>query len=389
MSAPARRSVVSARAAQLRGSSLAELFVLARNRSAINLAVGTPSFPDTPVSLVDEAVAALRGGYNQYEAPIGEVNLRQEIAKSLNTPPNPDTELTITVGGTEALCIALLGSIDPGDEVILMEPFYENFLSAIALAGGVPRFVQQRPPRWDFDPDELAQAFGPRTRAILLNTPSNPTGRMLTLDELELIAELAEKWDVTVISDEVYSHLVFDDQVHLSVSDLPRLRERSIVVGSLSKSLAISGWRLGYLRASAERSTVMRRLHEVTTSGTAAPLQYAAGRAGVVAAEWWRPAGALAERRDLAMQIFSDLDFEIRRPDGGCFLFSDISKVTDEDCHRFVRRVLEQHAVLLVPATPFFSAAERGRNFVRIAFNRSMETLQAAGQNLSTLERES
>ncbi|MBM0274441.1 pyridoxal phosphate-dependent aminotransferase [Micromonospora sp. STR1s_6] len=380
---------MSERASQLQGSSLAELLVLARDRNAINLAVGTPSFPDTPQVLIEEAISALRSGYNQYEAPVGAASLRKEIAKSLNTPPDPETEVTVTVGGTEALCIALLGSVDPGDEVIVLEPFYENFVSAIALAGAIPRFVRLRPPTWDFDPAELAAAFGPRTRAILLNTPSNPTGRMLSLDELNEIADLAERWDVTVISDEVYSHLVFDNRVHLSVSDVPRLRERGVVIGSLSKSLAVSGWRLGYLRAAADRTAVFRRLHEVTTSGTAAPLQLAAGRAGVVAGEWWRPAGELAVRRDLAIDIFTGLGLEIRPPDGGCFLFGDISRVTDENCNQFVARLLEENAVLLVPAAPFFADAERGRQFVRIAFNRSIETLEAARQNLSGLARKS
>ncbi|MEV4638759.1 aminotransferase class I/II-fold pyridoxal phosphate-dependent enzyme [Actinoplanes sp. NPDC049548] len=379
----ALRDPFAVRAQHLNGSSLAELFVLARERSAIDLAVGTPGFPVTPPRLIEGAVEALRSGRNQYEAAHGEAMLRRQIADSFSTPADPDTDITVTVGGTEALCAAVLASVDPGDEVVILEPFYENFVNAIALAGGVPRVVSLRAPHWRLDAAELAEAFGPRTRALIVNSPSNPTGRMLTLEELDEIARLCERWDVTVISDEVYAGLVFDGRNHLSVMDVPGLRDRSIVIGSLSKSLAVSGWRLGYLRAEARRTDVLRRVHEVTSNGAAAPLQFAAGHAGLVAGERWRPAIDLAARRDVAQQIFGDLGFTFQPAEGGCFLLADISAVTAADCRDYVRRLLEESAVLVVPATPFFADPERGSRYVRIAFNRTLDTLRAAERNLS------
>jgi aminotransferase len=376
------RSRFSRRAQRLPGSSLTELFLLARSRGAIDLAVGTPAFPEPPEALVDAAVTALRTGHHQYENPSGEAGLREEIARSLNTPADPDTEITVTAGGTEALCVAVLATVNPGDEVIILEPFYENFVGAITLAEGVPRPVPLRRPDWSLDLPALAAAFGPRTRAIILNTPSNPTGRMLALEELDEIAELCERWDTTVISDEVYARLVFDDRVHLSVADVPRLRPNSIVVGSLSKSLAVSGWRLGYLRAEPEYTRVLRRVHEATTNGTAAPLQYAAGRAAVLTGEWWRPAPELAARRDLAQDILREVGLGFWPADGGCFLLADISSVTDSDCHTYVRTLLDDRAVLLVPGTGFFADPADGRRYVRIAFNRTHETLQTAARHL-------
>ncbi len=378
----ASRSRFSRRAQRLHGSSLTELFLLARARGAIDLAVGTPAFPDPPDAIVGAAVSALNAGHHQYESPHGEARLREEIARSLKTPADPDTEITVTVGGTEALCVAVLAIVNPGDEVIILEPFYENFVGAIALAEGVPRPVPLRRPDWSLDLAALAAAFGPRTRAIVLNTPSNPTGRMLNLQELDAIAELCERWDTTVISDEVYARLVFDDRAHLSVADVPRMRPYSIVIDSLSKSLAVSGWRLGYLRAAPQYTSVLRRVHESTTNGTAAPLQYAAGRAGALNGGWWRPAPGLAARRDLAQDILRQVGLDFWPAEGGCFLLADISAVTDTDCHTYVRGLLDERAVLMVPGTGFFADPATGSRYVRIAFNRTEETLQAAARHL-------
>ncbi|AGL19074.1 pyridoxal phosphate-dependent aminotransferase [Actinoplanes sp. N902-109] len=376
------RARFSQRALSLRGSSLVELFLLARARGAVDLAVGTPAFPVPPGPLIDAAVSALRTGHNQYENPNGEAALRGQIARSLSTPADPDTELTVTAGGTEALCLAVLATVDPGDEVIVLEPYYENFIGAITLAGGVPRPVPLHRPDWRLDPVALAAAFGPRTRAVILNTPSNPTGRMLTLEELDEIAELCECWDTTVISDEVYARLVFDDRIHLSVADVPRLRPRSIVVGSLSKSVAVSGWRLGYLRAAPEYTRVLRRVHEVTTNGTAAPLQYAAGHAAVLTAEWWHPATELAARRDMAVDMLRAAGLDCRPAEGGCFLLADISGITGADCHTYVRDLLDERAVLMVPGTAFFADPADGHRYVRVAFNRTQDTLRTAARHL-------
>jgi aminotransferase len=371
---------VSARAAALTGSRLAHLLRVARSRRAVDLAIGAPGYPLPPKLLVDQACLALQQGtHHQYEDPAGEIAVRDRIARTLATPADPETEITITVGATEALHVALMSVLDPGDEVIVFDPCYEHFLGAITLTGARPRFVGLRAPDWRYDPAELAAAFGPRTRAVLLNNPHNPTGRVFTLDELNEIAELCDKWDVAMVSDEVYSTYVFDGRVHISVADMPRLRDRAIVVGSLSKSHAIPGWRVGFLRAEPQRTAIMRRVHEVTTAGTTAPLQTAVATSldsrGV-----WNPAPVLQQRRDQAATIFGALGVRCARAEGGCFLYGDIGAGEDSDA--FVANLLAEAGVLVAPGTLFAADRADGRRFVRIAFNRSAETLDAAQRNL-------
>ncbi|MEW1614267.1 MULTISPECIES: pyridoxal phosphate-dependent aminotransferase [unclassified Streptomyces] len=378
-----RRAHVSSRAAGLRGNSLGELFLLARARGAIDLAVGTPGYPEPSHEIVEAAADAMRGGRNQYDHPSGDLLLRERIAATLDTPTEPATELTVTVGATEALCVALLATLDPGDEVVLLEPGYEQFKAAVALAGGVPRFVPLQPPSWRYDPADLAAAFTPRTRAVLLNSPSNPTGRVLGRRELEEIAELCERYDVTVICDEVYSTFVFDDRPRISVTQVPGLAERSIVVGSLSKSHAISGWRLGFLRADAARTEVLRRVHEVTTNGAATPLQVAVGMAAL-SVDLPTATAQMERRRDLAQEIFSRMGMKFAPVEGGCFLFADVEPLTGgrRSGTAFVHELLERAGVLLVPGGPFFADPARGEQYVRIAFNRSTEVLREVEHRL-------
>jgi N-succinyldiaminopimelate aminotransferase len=381
------RPYLSSRATALQGNSLAELFLLARERGAIDLALGTPGYPEPATEIIEAAYEAMRAGRNQYEHPSGDLRLRERIAATLRTPTDPATELTITVGATEALCVALLAVVDPGDEVVLLDPGYEQFRAAITLAGAVPRFVPLHPADWRFDPAELAAAFSPRTRAVLLNSPANPTGRVLTRRELTQIAELAERWDTTVICDEVYSNYVFDGRELTSITEVPGLAERSIIVGSLSKSYAISGWRLGFLRADAARTTVLRRVHELTTNGAAAPLQVAVGHAALSVD--LRTSGAqMGHRRDLAMEIFTGMGMKIAPAEGGCFLFADVSPLTGgrRDSRAFAIELLDATGVLVVPAGSCFAEPARGAQHVRIAFNRQPDLLHEVGRRISTWE---
>ncbi|MDX3763693.1 pyridoxal phosphate-dependent aminotransferase [Streptomyces sp. AK02-04a] len=372
----ARRSPVSSRAAVLQGSSLGELLLLARKRHAIDLAVGTPGYPEPSAGLLQAAADAMQAGRNQYDHPSGDLLLRKRIAETLAPGADPRTELTVTVGATEALCVALLATIDPGDEVVLLDPGYEQFRAAIALAGAVPRFVPLHPPAWRYDPTDLAAAFGPRTRAVLLNTPANPTGRVLDRTELDEIAALCDHWNATVICDEVYSTYVFDGRSWLSVSEVPGLTERSIVVGSLSKSHAISGWRLGFLRADAARTEVLRRVHEVTTNGAATPLQVAVGVAAL-SVDLCAATVQMAQCRDLVQEMFSRKGMKFAAPEGGCYLLADISPVTDGKYsgRQFVLELLDEAGVLLAPGASFFADSTRGEQYVRIAFNRQPDLL--------------
>lgn len=375
--------MTSRRASALAGSALAELYLLARKAGAIDLAVGTPGYPDTPPVLLDEAARALRGPHNQYEDPRGEQRLRENIARGFATPADPDTEITVTVGATEALCVTMLTVIDPGDEVVLLEPYYENFANAVALAGGVPRFVPLRPPDWRWDPAELAAAFGARTRAVIVNTPANPTGRVLTAGEFDEIGALAARWGAVVISDEVYSGLVYDGRTHVSAADLPSMRNNCIVIGSLSKNIAISGWRLGFLRAGRDLTKVLRRVHEVTTNGTAAPLQAAVGRTDVLHGTWWRPAAGMTACRDLAQEMLDAAGLTFHPAEGGCYLLADISGVTELDCRSYTYQTLRDRGVLLVPGSAFFADPGRGDRYVRVAFNRPLAMIRAAASRLS------
>jgi aminotransferase len=329
------------------------------------------------------AVAALRGGHNQYEDPAGNPRLRALVAESLTTPADPDTEITITVGATEALCVALLCTVDHGDEVVVLEPCFENFRNAVAVAGGRSRLVRLRPPDWRFDPGELAAAFGPRTRAIVLNTPHNPTGRVLGRAELEQIAELCERWNTTVVCDEVYAAYTFGGRSHVSPADLARLRDRSIVVGSFSKSHAISGWRLGFLRAAPARTRLLRRVHVATTGGAAAPLQHAMVESNLLTRERWDPVRLLEERAEQAVTLIRGAGLGAIAPEGGCYVMADIRPVTGDDGQAFAARLLERAGVLVVPGAYFYADPADGAAFVRFAFNRPQETLADAAARLA------
>lgn len=378
----AARGFTAERVGNIPVSGLVALLEVANSTGAVDLASGVPGWPLPPSAMIDAACEALRTGSHQYEHPNGNAELRASIAASLSTPADPDTEITITVGSSEALCVSMLSTVNPGDEVIVLEPFYENFLSAIAAAGGRPRFVRLRAPEWRWDSVELAAAFNGRTRAIMLNSPSNPTGHVLDAGELTEVAELCQRWGVTAVSDEVYSSYIFDNRSHVSVADVPGLRERSIAIGSLSKSHAVSGWRLGHLRAPAEISAVLRRVHVATSCGTAGPLQRAASRAGVLGRSSWGHGQEMQELRDRAVAIFSSVGLRCTPPEGGCYVFADIRPCTGDDCESFVRRLVTELGVLIVPGRFFFEHQNRDSGFVRIAFNKPKATLETAAQRL-------
>jgi aminotransferase len=354
---------------------------------AIDLAAGTPREPTPPGALIEAAGLAMRAGRNQYENPAGNQELRALVAASLPGSVNPDTEITITVGATEGLCVALLSTVDPGDEVIVLEPFYDNFAGAVGLAGGQLRTVPLRPSEWRFDTTELAAAFGPRTRAIILNTPHNPTGRVLDRAELTQIGELCERWNCTLICDEVYATFVYGGRRHLSPADLPELSERSIIVGSLSKSHAISGWRLGYLRATPRYTQVLRQVHVATTGGAAAPLQHAVLSTDLLTVSRWNPAPIMEKRAGQMVELVRAAGLRTDLPEGGCYVMADIRQVTDEGGEIFAGRMLREAGVLVAPGAYFYRNQADGASFVRFAFNRTQEVLAAAEDRLAGFGR--
>ncbi|GAA1642800.1 pyridoxal phosphate-dependent aminotransferase [Nocardia ninae] len=380
---------VAERVGNLARSGLFGLLAAARGGQTIDLALGVPAVPATPLGLIEMACAALRDGMNQYEQPDGNIVLRQRIAAELSVPTDPATELTITVGATTALTAAILAVVDPGDEVVVFEPFYENFISAIALAGGVPRLVAMHAPDWRFDVAELRAVFGPRTKAVVLCTPNNPTGHMLTRAEFADIAELCERWNAVVISDEIYSGYVYAGHRHLSAVDLPALGDRSIVIGSLSKSHAVSGWRIGYLRANAALSRSMRQVHVAVCGGAAAPLQAAAARMAAAQPGFLRAVANLDAQRDLVVSMFDDIGLRCIPPDGGCYAIADIRQFTDEDCESLAYRLVREAGVMVAPGKFFYATESDGAHLVRVAFNRRLETLDLARQRLSIYQTSS
>lgn len=370
---------ISSRAAATSGTGLAELRALARQTGAVDLSGAAPGFPETSSMLVEGAVTALRAGLNHEEPPAGRTSLRRYIAQTLSPGADPDTEITVTSGATEALFAGLLALLDQRDEVIVFTPAPERFGAAATLAGAVVRHVHLDPPEWRWDPDELAAAFNPRTRAVLLSNPADPTGRVLTRTELNELAQLCERWDTTVISDESLAGFVFDGRRHISVTEVPGLAERAVVVGSLSKSHAVGGWRLGFVRTDAARSTAVRRVHELVTGGTAAPLQAAAGFAadGV---DLRISARLMAYRRDLVHSVFARAGMKFLPAEGGVFLLADISPLMNgvAGSAEFARGLLERCGVLVAPGALFFAGRELGEQYVRIAFNRRVEVLAEA-----------
>ncbi|MFC0004508.1 pyridoxal phosphate-dependent aminotransferase [Micromonospora siamensis] len=365
----AGRHRFAGRARRLSVGGLTKLLGAGVPADTLDFAVGTPAWPDPPAEVVEAACAALRGGANQYAPPDGDLGLRTALAGWLGRGVDPLTELTITSGATEALCVALLATVDPGDEVVVLEPCYENFLTAITVAGAQARFVPLRGDGWRYDSEELAAAFGPRTRAVVVNTPNNPTGRLLTADDIREIGALCERWDTTIISDEVYSSYVFDGRAHLSPRDVPGAGHRTIVLGSLSKSHAISGWRMGFLLADAERTEVLRRVHIVTSGGAAHPLQAGLAEAHLLGGTAWDPRPGLQDRRDRVVEALRGYGLRCVAPQGGCYALADIRDVSDTDSEAFVLDLLAGSRVLFVPGTFFFPNGG-GKHLVRVAFNR-------------------
>ncbi|OQO89832.1 hypothetical protein B1813_18440 [Saccharomonospora piscinae] len=372
------------RTQRLPTGGLTSLLGAGREYGAVDLAVGTPEWPAPPENLVAQAASAV-AGYNQYESPEGVRALREQIAAALGAagdPVDPETELTVTVGASEGLCVALLSVVDPGDEVIVFEPSYENFLGGIALSGGCPRWVRADS-AGRVDPDDLAAAFGPRTKAVVVNTPNNPTGHVLTREELDVLGALCERHDTTVISDEVYARYVFDGRRHVSVAEIPSLRDRSVVVGSLSKSHAISGWRIGFVRANPALSSVLRRVHIATTAGAAGPLQRAVVQSGALTERDWDPTAGMQRNRDRVVELFSRAGLECLVPEGGCYVLADIRPVTERASDEFAKRLLVEAGIVVAPGRYFFGSGAGGDELVRIAFNRRSETLDEVERRLA------
>ncbi len=361
---------------------------LAVEHQAINLGQGFPNF-DGPDFVKDAAAEAMARGENQYPRSFGIGPLVEAIADRFTNdtglPIDPYSHVTVTSGCTEALACTFLGLIEPGDEVVLIEPTYDAYRPDVALAGGIPRFVTLRAPDFHLEAHELRAAFSERTRAILLNTPHNPTGRVFTRDELESVAALCREYDVIAITDEVYEHMVFDGD-HVSLATLDGMWDRTVTLSSLGKSFSLTGWKVGWAVGPEHLTAGVRSAHQFLTFTTASPLQHGAAAAlRAPAAYYDELVAAYRARRDLLAGGLSDLGFEVFTPAGTYFMLADHTPFGFTDDVAFVRHLIETTGVAAIPPSAFYHHGDDGASLVRFAFCKDEATLAAAIDRLSKL----
>ena len=354
----------SQKAAQFGESVIREmtrLFLAHGAAGGVNLAQGFPDFA-APDAMKQAACDAIAADINQYAITWGAKSLRNAIAENTarfyGQRPDPEREITVACGATEAMMAAMMAVVNPGEEVIVFEPFYENYGPDAILSGATPRFVTLHEPHWNFDPDKLAAAFNDRTRAIIINTPNNPTGKVFSRDELDLIAMLCLKWNVTAITDEIYEHMVYAGQ-HLRIADLPGMREQTITISGLSKTFSATGWRIGWLIAPPEVTDAIRKVHDFLTVGAAAPLQEAAAFAlGFPDAYFRDLAATYREKRDFLLPVLREVGFTVYEPDGAYYIMTDAENLMrrhgQSDDAAFARRLIETLGVATVPGSSFY-----------------------------------
>ena len=372
-------------------SVIREMTRIAHRTGAVNLAQGFPDFP-MPAPMKEAACAAIQGDVNQYAITWGAPALRIAIAEKYrrwyDMPVDPDTEITVTCGATEAMAATFMALIDPGDEVIILEPFYENYGPDAELAGAKPIFVPLIAPNWDLDIERLAASITARTRAIVLNTPHNPTGKVFSRAEISAVAELAQRHNLLVFTDEIYEHLVYAGHHH-PIATWPGMRERTVTISGLSKTFSCTGWRLGYAIAPRELTNAIRKVHDFLTVGASAPLQ-AAGAVGMAFdAEYYNHLQlAYKQRRDVMMTALLKAGFSCGVPDGAYYVLADFSAIdpgrNDRD---FAVWLAETIGVATVPGTSFYGDPGRGTSSVRFAFCKTFETLGRAAERLDQLSR--
>lgn len=378
----------AARVAAFGTSIFTDITQLAAKHQAIDLSTGYPD-TDGPAEAKAAVAAALREGKNQYALSHGEPLLRQAVAdhehRFFGQAPDPETEVTITNGAAEALHSVMDGLINPGEEVILLEPYYEAYTPNVIMAGGVPRYVPLRPPQWQFDPGELAAAFNNRTRAILVNTPHNPTGKVFSREELETIAALCQRWNVIAITDEVYEHLVYEGAAHVRLAQLPGMAERTVMISSLSKTFSFTGWRIGWAVAPPDLTRAVRLAHQFVLDCSATPLQYGAVRALTLGDDYYAALTAdYQHKRDYLAAALSDTGLDVTIPPAGFFIMAGIRPLGFDDDFAFCKHLVEHVGLAAIPPSVFYSEPNKalGKGYARFAFCKTMDLLERAAKAL-------
>lgn len=382
---------MSQRASRFAESVIRGMSVLAARHGALNLAQGMPDFP-APPELKKAACQAILDNVNQYAITCGDKLLREAIAfkyqwhQGVNI--DPETQITVTCGATEAMIVALTAIINPGDEVILTQPFYENYWPDCVLTGATPRFITIRPPHWRIDLDELAAAFTDRTKAVILCNPSNPTGTVMDFEDLHAVAHLCQKYNAIAITDEIYEHILYDNRRHISMAAVEGMADRSIVISGMSKTYAVTGWRIGTIVASPELTKVMRQVHDFVTIGAAAPLQRAGAYAYRMEPRYYdKLALDYQNRRDLLSSALSQAGLPHNVPQGAYYMMADVSSLGYADDREAAQALVQDAKVAGVPGSSFFLDRQPASQFVRFCFCKKDETLKNAAERLIAFAR--
>ena len=380
--------VGSRKATQFTESVIREMTRLNEMYGGVNLSQGFPDFP-APAAVKDAACAAINADVNQYAVTWGARPLREAVAREFTRryglPIVADEQVTICCGSTEAMMSTMLAIIDPGDEVVIFEPFYENYGPDAILSGATTRYVTLHEPRWTFDPDELAAAFNDKTKAIIINTPNNPTGKVFTREELETIAALCRKWDVIAISDEIYEHIIYGHR-HIPIATIDGMAERTVTINGLSKTYSVTGWRVGWTISPPSLTGAIRKVHDFLTVGAAAPLQEAGAVALALPDDYYvKLAENYRQRRDVLLDVLERHHFTVYKPDGAYYIMTDISVFGFDDDVEFARYLVKDVGVAAVPGSSFYKNAAKGRTKLRFCFCKRDETLAEADVRLAKL----
>ncbi|MGB8582055.1 MAG: aminotransferase class I/II-fold pyridoxal phosphate-dependent enzyme [Candidatus Sulfotelmatobacter sp.] len=389
------KQFLSDKVSQFTESVIREMTRQAMLHGAVNLAQGFPDFA-APAEIKAAARAAIESDVNQYAITWGAKNLRNAIARQMGVwqgiTVDPEKEITVCCGSTEAMISTLLAVCNAGDEVVIFEPFYENYGPDSVLSGARPRFVKLCPPtseggEWTFDEKELRAVFDKNTKAIILNTPNNPTGKVFTRAELELIRDLCAEFDVLAITDEIYEHILYDGTKHISMASLEGMQERTVTINGMSKTYSVTGWRVGWAVAPEKITNAIRKVHDFLTVGAPAPLQEAGAAALSLPAEYYaKLAEGYRTRRDHLIPTLEAAGFKCFRPRGAYYVMTDISAFGFEDDVSFTKYLVKEIGVAAVPGSSFYHDARDGARQVRFAFCKRSETLAAAANRLEKLQ---
>ena len=362
----------SERARSFTESVIRDMTRVCLRHHGVNLAQGFPDFA-APAEIKEAAVQAIHADINQYAITWGTPALRQAIAEKFSryngVGMDPEKEITVCCGSTEGMIASLMAMVNPGEEVIVFEPFYENYGPDTILCGAAPRFITLHEPDWHFDERELARTFNNKTKAIVINTPNNPTGKVFSREELQFIASLCLKWGVVAVTDEIYEHILYDGASHVSIASLPGMRDQTITINSISKTYSLTGWRVGWAVASAKLTGSIRKVHDFLTVGAAHPLQEAAAVGLRMESGYYQTlAEEYRQRKDFLLKVLEDVGFRVYRPNGAYYIMTDVAHFGFRDDVECAFYLVEKIGVATVPGSCFYSRPERGKTKVRFAF---------------------